>query len=306
MARDPYEILGVAKTASQKEIQSAYRKLAKTLHPDLNPGDKAAEEKFKAASAAYAIIGDEDKRKRFDAGEIDGTGAEQPQRDFYRDYAHAGADNGRYTYTGGFSDFGDAEDLLSSIFGRRGGAGGGRGNAAFRGQDRRYALPVDFLDAVNGGSVKVNLPEGGALDIRIPPGTRDGQTLRLKGKGEPGYNGGPPGDALVDVTVRPHPFYTRDGDDIRLDVPVTLKEAALGGKIRVPTPSGAVSVTLPPRSSSGKVLRLKGKGVKRGAEAGDAYVSIRIVLPEKPDPALEAFLQGWSGGDEDPRRTMGV
>lgn len=304
MAKDPYTILGVAKTASQKDIQTAYRKLAKSLHPDLNPGDKAAEEKFKAVSAAYAILGDEDKRKRFDAGEIDAEGAEQPQRDFYRDYAHAGGDQGRYTYSGGFGDFGDAEDLLSGIFGRRG--GGARGNAAFRGRDRHYALPVEFLDAVNGGSVTVNLPEGGALDIRVPPGTRDGQTLRLKGKGEPGFNGGPPGDALIDITVKPHPFYMRDGDDIRLDLPVTLKEAALGAKVRVPTPSGAVSLTLPPRSSSGKVLRLKGKGVKRGTDAGDAYVTIRIVLPEKPDEALEAFLKDWQGGPDDPRRNMGV
>lgn len=304
MAKDPYTILGVAKTASQKDIQTAYRKLAKSLHPDLNPGDKAAEERFKAVSAAYAILGDEDKRKRFDAGEIDAEGVEQPQRDFYRDYAHAGGDHGRYSYSGGFGDFGDAEDLLSGIFGRRG--GGTRGNAAFRGRDRTYALPIDFLDAVNGGSVTVNLPEGGALDIRIPPGTRDGQTLRLKGKGEPGFNGGPPGDALIDLTVRPHPFYIRDGDDIRLDVPVTLKEAALGAKIRIPTPSGPLSVTLPPRSSSGKVLRLKGKGVKRGAEAGDAYVTIRIVLPEKPDEALETFLKDWQGGPDDPRRSMGV
>lgn len=304
MANDPYSILGVAKTASQKDIQSAYRKLAKTLHPDLNPGDTAAEEKFKAVSAAYAIVGDEDRRKRFDAGEIDAEGAERPQRDFYRDYARSGADQGRYSYSGGFSDFGDAEDLLSGIFGRRG--GGARGNAAFRGQDRHYALPVDFLDAVNGGSVKVNLPEGGALDIRIPAGTRDGQTLRLKGKGEPGFNGGPPGDALVDITVRPHPFYVRDGNDIRLDVPVTLKEAALGAKIRVPAPGGALSVTLPAHSSSGKVLRLKGKGVKQGNEAGDLYITIRIVLPEKPDAALDAFLKDWAGGNDDPRRAMGV
>ena len=304
MAKDPYTLLGVAKTASQKEIQSAYRKLAKTLHPDLNPGDRTAEEKFKAVSAAYAILGDEDKRKRFDAGEIDAEGVEQPKRDFYRDYAHAGADQGRYTYSGGFSDFGDAEDLLSGIFGRRG--GGGRANAAFRGQDRHYALPVDFLDAVNGGSVTVNLPEGGALDIRIPAGTRDGQTLRLKGKGEPGFNGAPPGDALIDITVKPHPFFVRDEDDIRLDLPVTLKEAVLGGKIRVPAPSGPLSVTLPAHSSSGKMLRLKGKGVKRGTKAGDLYITIRIVLPEKPDAALEAFLKDWAGGTEDPRRTMGV
>ncbi len=300
MAKDPYQILGVAKTASQKDIQTAYRKLAKTLHPDLNPGDTAAEEKFKAVSAAYAILGDEDKRKRFDAGEIDAEGAERPRQDFYRDYAHAGADGGRYTYSGGFSDFGDAEDLLSGIFGRR------NRSSAFRGQDRHYSLPVDFLDAINGGSVKVNLPEGGALDLRIPPGTRDGQTLRLKGKGEPGFNGGPAGDALVDITVKPHPYFVRDGDDIRLDVPVTLKEAVLGAKIRVPTPSGAVSVTLPPGSSSGKMLRLKGKGVKRGATAGDVYITVKIVLPETPDPALEAFLRDWTGGGDDPRRTMGV
>lgn len=303
MAKDPYEILGVAKSASQKDIQSAYRKLAKTLHPDLNPGDKAAEEKFKAVSAAYAILGDEEKRKKFDAGEIDASGMEQPSREFYREYANAGGDHGRYTYSGGFSDFGDADDFLSSIFGRRAGADR---NQPFRGRDRHYALSVEFLDAVNGGSMKVNLPEGGALDIRIPPGTRDGQTLRLKGKGEPGLNGGPQGDALIDITVKPHPFYERDGDDIRLDVPVSIKEAVLGGKIRVPTPSGPVSVTLPPHSSSGKVLRLKGKGVSRAGGAGDIYITIRLVLPEKPDAALEAFVRDWAAEGDNPRRAMGV
>lgn len=306
MARDPYDILGVPKSASQKDIQTAYRKLAKKLHPDLNPGDSKAEEEFKAASSAYAILGDEDKRKRFDAGEIDATGAEQAPRSYYRDYAGDGAEHGRYSYSGGFSDFGDAEDILSSIFGRRGGGGGAR-SASFQGEDRHYKLDVEFLDAVNGGSMKVGMGDGPALEIRIPPGTRDGQTLRLKGKGGAGFNGGPPGDALIDVRVKPHPFYTLDGDDIRIEVPIGLREAVLGGKIRVPTPSGPVSVTLPPHSNTGKVLRLKGKGVSRGKSQGDAYITLKIVLPARPDDELNAFMSGWTAGEADaPRKTMGV
>lgn len=303
MATDPYELLGVKRDASQKDIQSAYRKLAKKLHPDLNPGDKTAEDKFKAISAAYAIVGDEDKRKKFDSGEIDASGAEQAPRGYYRDYAGAaGAGGARYQNTSGFSDFGDGEDIFSSFFSRR-----GRGQSTMQGQDRHFTMEVEFLDAVNGATRQVSLPDGPALEVKIPPGTRDGQTLRLRGKGEAGFNGGKPGDALIDIKVRPHRFYNRDGDDIRLDLPISLYEAVAGGKIRVPTPSGPLSVSIPPNSNTGKVMRLKGKGVaKRTGEPGDLYVTLKVVLPEGGDAALSAFVSSWEAGkQQDPRKGMG-
>ncbi|KRB51267.1 molecular chaperone DnaJ [Rhizobium sp. Root708] len=303
MSRDPYELLGVKKGATQKDIQTAFRKLAKKLHPDLNPGDKTAEEKFKEVSTAYEILGDEDKRARFDRGEIDMTGAEQAPRNYYREYASAAGAENPYHNGSGFADFGDSDDIFSSFF-----SGRSRG-PQFRaqGHDRQYSMEVDFLDALSGTKTQIRLPEGPALDLQIRAGTRDGQTLRLKGKGDPGMNGGPPGDALVEIKVRPHRFYIRDGDDIRFDLPVSLSEAVLGGKIRVPTPSGAVNVTLPANSSSGKVLRLKGKGApKRGGGAGDAYVTVRIVLPETLDPKLAEFISSWAETNpQDPRKAMG-
>ncbi|TCR93245.1 J domain-containing protein [Rhizobium sp. BK376] len=303
MSRDPYELLGVKKDASQKEIQSAYRKLAKKLHPDLNPGDSKAEEKFKQVSAAYGIVGDEEKRGRFDRGEIDIDGVEQAPRNYYRDYANAEGPNGPYHNSGGFADFGDADDLFSSFFTRR-----SRGQTGMPGQDRHYSMEVDFLDAINGTTTQITLPDGPALDVRIPPGTRDGQTLRLRGKGEPGIGTGQAGDALIEVHVRPHRFFTRDGDDIRFELPISLSEAVLGGKIRVPTPGGAVAVTLAPNSNTGKTLRLKGKGVpKRNGEAGDAYATLKVVLPEGADAALTAFVEGWEAGKTyDPRKNMGA
>lgn len=303
MSRDPYETLGVKRDASQKDIQSAYRKLAKKLHPDLNPGDKAAEEKFKSVSAAYALLGDEEKRGKFDRGEIDATGADKaPPRDFYRDYASAGDSGGRYENYSSFSDFGDADDVFSSFFSRR-----GRSQQPSRGRDSHYSMEVAFLEAANGARKKITLPDGAALDLQIPAGTRDGQTLRLRGKGEPGYNGGPAGDALIDIRVRPHPFFASDGDDIRFEIPISLSEAVLGGKIRVPTVNGAVNVTIPPNSNTGKTLRLKGKGLhKHGGGHGDAYVTLKIVLPDTPDPELTAFVEGWNAGkNQDVRKNMG-
>ncbi|NTG06586.1 DnaJ C-terminal domain-containing protein [Rhizobium rhizogenes] len=302
MSRDPYDILGVKRDAPQKDVQSAYRKLAKKLHPDLNPGDKQAEEKFKEVSAAYGILGDEDKRARFDRGEIDGSGAEKPPRNYYRDYAANEGQRGPYRNTGGFADFGDTDDVLSSFFSRR-----SRGQSGMQGQDRKYSMEVDFLDAVNGTKKQISLPDGPALDVQIPPGTKDGQTLRLRGKGDPGFGSGAPGDALIEVHVRPHRFFTRDGDDIRLELPISLTEAVLGGKVRVPTPSGPVTVTLQPNSNTGKVLRLRGKGVPaRGKDAGDAYVSLKIVLPDAPDAELTALVSDWQAGKtHDPRKTMG-
>ena len=300
---NPYDLLGVAKSASQKEIQAAYRRLAKKLHPDLNPGDKDAQRKFQELSAAYDVVGDDDKRARFDRGEIDASGAEQPQRRYYRDFADADAEADPYSRTAGFADFGDADDLLSAFFSRS-----GRRNARMRGEDGHYRLDVDFLDAVNGATRRITLPDGSNLDVVIPPGTRDGQTLRLKGKGNPGLQGGEAGDTLVEISVRPHAFFHRDGNDIRLDLPISLTEAVLGGKVAVPTPTGPVTVTIPKRSNTGKVLRLKARGVPgRGGKRGNEYLTLKIVLPDGPDPELEAFAQRWSAGKaHNPRREMGI
>jgi DnaJ-class molecular chaperone len=300
MSGDPYEILGVKRDASQKEIQSAFRKLAKKYHPDLNPGDKKAEERFKEISTANEILGDEEKRKRFDRGEIDMSGAEQAPRNFYREYANA---DGPYYSSSGFADFGDAEDLFSSFFSKRAGRGGG---FRARGSDLHFQMQVDFLDAVNGATNSVQLPDGTRLEVKIPAGTSDGQTLRLRGKGEPGIGGEPAGDALIEIHVKPHPFFTRDGNDIRLDLPISLTEAVLGGRVRVPTPSGSVYMTLKPNSNSGMTLRLKGKGVAtRNGEHGDVYVSLRIVLPDVADPELTAFVKTWNPANaHDPRRHL--
>ena len=305
MAADPYTTLGVNKGATQDEIQKAYRRLAKKLHPDLNPGNKVAEEKFKEVSAAYDLVGDPDKRARFDRGEIDASGAERPrQQQYYRDFADQGGWSA-YTSNSGFADFGDyagAEDILSEIFGREGRAGRRR-----RGQDVRYHLELSFLDAVNGGKQSIILPDGSTLDVNIPPGTRDGQILRLRGKGRPGVGDGPPGDALIEISVLPHPYFTREGDDIHLDLPISLKEAVLGAKVKVPTPGGTVTVAVPKWSNTGRVLRLKGRGVPRtDGSKGDEYIKLMLMLPEKPDPKLEAFVAGWQPVEYGPRQSMGV
>ena len=201
MADDPYSVLGVAKTASAADITKAYRKLAKKLHPDLNPGDKAAEEKFKQITAAYDIIGDEEKRGRYDRGEIDAGGQERPQQRYYREYA-GGEEGARYRSTAGYEDIGAFSDLFGDLFGERGGMRGGAGGRRFsmRGQDAQYRLDVDFLDAVNGTKTRITLPDGGTLDVTIPPGVTDGQVLRLKGKGNPGMGEGGPGDALIEIS----------------------------------------------------------------------------------------------------------
>jgi DnaJ-class molecular chaperone len=305
LAADPYITLGVNKGATQDEIQKAYRRLAKKLHPDLNPGNKAAEEKFKEISAAYDLLGDPDKRARFDRGEIDASGAERPrQQQYYRDFADQDGWSA-YTSNSGFADFGDyagAEDILSEIFGREGRAGRRR-----RGQDVRYHLELSFLDAVNGGKQSIILPDGSTLDVNIPPGTRDGQILRLRGKGRPGVGDGPRGDALIEISVLPHPYFTRKGDDIHLDLPISLKEAVLGAKVKVPTPGGTVTVAVPKWSNTGRVLRLKGRGVPRAdGSKGDEYIKLMLMLPEKPDPKLEAFVAEWQPVEYSPRQSMGV
>jgi DnaJ-class molecular chaperone len=227
-------------------------------------------------SAAYGTLGDEEKRARFDRGEIDATSEEQPQRHYYRDFADAGTASDTYSGTAGFSDFGDPDDILSILFARS-----GRRGFRMRGRDRHHRLEVDFLDAVNGATRRITLPDGASLDVVIPPGTRDHQTLRLRGKGEARTGGGGAGDALIEITVLPHRLFKRDGDDIRLDLPITLTEAVLGGKIAVPTPDGPVIVTIPKWSTTGRTLRLKGRGVPRGGDQrGDEYLTLQIMLPE--------------------------
>ncbi len=307
MDKDLYAVLGVAKDASQAEIKKAYKKLARELHPDLNPGDKQAEERFKEVSAAYEILGDPEKRARYDRGEIDATGAERPERQFYRQYAEAG-EGGPYYSAGGFEDFEDLSDIFSEFFGRRRAAGARAGGHTIRmrGPDAHYSMEVDFLDAARGAKKRITLPTGETIDLAIPEGTRDSQVIRLRGKGGPGIGGGPPGDAFVEIHVRPHPLFERRGDDIHVEIPISIDEAVLGGSIEVPTIDGRVKLRIPPGTSSGRVLRMRGKGVKRrGGGRGDQLVTVRIVLPEKIDPELEAFMKEWRRKHAyDPRRGM--
>jgi DnaJ-class molecular chaperone len=292
VSEDPYATLGVTKTASADDIRKAYRKLAKKLHPDLNPGDKSAEEKFKKVTAAYDLLGDPDKRKRFDAGEIDASGAERPPEHFYRHYAESGPGQ-RYDSSAGYADFGDLGDIFSDLFGR---GGGRRGRMRMQGADVRYQLEVDFLDAVNGAKKRLTMPDGKTLDVTIPGGMQDGQTLRLKGQGGPAPEGGTPGDAYVEIHVRPHRLFERKGQDIHVELPVTLGEAVLGAKVAVPTVTGPVTMTVPKGANTGTTLRLKERGVlnAKSGKRGDQYVKLKVVLPDRPDAELEKLVGEWS------------
>jgi DnaJ-class molecular chaperone len=311
MSEDPYAALGLKKTATADEIKKAYRKIARANHPDLKPDDAAAEARFKAAAAAYDILKDPETRARFDRGEIDASGAErQQQRQYYRDYADA--PNNPYRSGPRPEDFADASDIFAEFTrarGRPGGGPGGFGSKGFsaRGQDAQYTLEVDFLQAVNGGKTRITLPDGRGLEVTIPRGTADGQTIRLRGKGGPGLGDGPPGDALVTLAVRPHRLFRREGNDIVITLPITLDEAVIGGKVATPTIDGSVSLTIPKGASSGQVLRLRGRGVQPATkgERGDQRVELSIVSPPKIDQKLADFMEGWRKDNSyDPRRGM--
>ncbi|MDH3660008.1 MAG: DnaJ domain-containing protein [Alphaproteobacteria bacterium] len=285
MADDLYSVLGVSRQASQDEIKRCYRKLAKELHPDLNPGDEAIAERFKKVSAAHAILSDPKKRASYDLGEIDDTGQARQHHGYY----HGGGGHGQ----DGVFDDSTLEGLFAEMFGR----GGRRGfRPAERGEDVAYTLKIDFLEAAKGAKKRVGMGDGKTLDIAIPAGIQEGQTLRLRGKGRPGLRGGPSGDAMVEIQIHPHPLFERRERDIHLELPISLGEAVLGAKIDVPTIDGAVTMTVPKGSNTGTTLRLKGRGIAgpKGGARGNQYVRLSVTLPPSPDPQLEAFLEAWS------------
>ena len=302
---DPYATLGLTATATAADIKAAYRKLVKISHPDLNPDDAGAEVRFKAIASAYDLLKDAATRARFDAGEIDASGAEKPQRRYYRDFA----DQPGNSYQRGFEGKGDPADVFAEMLRQRGKRGFppfGEEGFTMPGQDLSFGLEVGFMDAALGTAKKINLPDVGPVELQIPKGAVDGMTLRLRGKGLAGPRGGAPGDALVTLTVLPHPVFVREGFDIHLTLPITLDEAVLGAKVGVPTIDGTVMLTIPAGASSGRTLRLRGRGVANAkASAGDQLVELRIVSPPVVDDALRAFMEGWRKTHPyDPRKTM--
>ena len=308
MARDPYLELGVSRGATADEIRKAFRKLAKQHHPDANPGNKASEERFKSVSAAFDILGDVDKRKKFDAGEIDADGRETMRGGPWG--AGGGGAGGPFRQGAGGgarADFEgvDLNDILGDIFGRAGGGrGGGAGPGAGggfggfgngfsqKGGDVRARLEIDLEEAILGGKKRIAFSDGRTIDVTIPKAAQDGQTLRLKGQGSPGRSG--PGDAFIEVSVRPHPVFKREGDSLVMEVPITAYDAVLGGKVEAPTPEGPVTLTVPKGANSGFRLRLKGRGLPDGeGRRGDLFARLVVTLPDPMDPELEAFAVEW-------------
>ena len=302
MAQDPYQELGVARTASADEIRRAFRKLAKQYHPDKNQGDKAAEEKFKRVSAAFDLVGDEDKRKKFDRGEIDADGRDTPRGYDPFNRGGFGGGGGGARPQDGFGGAGaqfdgvDLNDILGEVFGGRGGGfrgGGGFGGAPAKGADVRARLDIDLEDAIQGARKRIAFADGRTIEVTIPKGAADGQTLRLKGQGTGGRGG--PGDALIELTLRPHPVFRREGDTLVMDLPVSVPDAVLGAKVQASTPDGPVTLTVPKGSNSGLTLRLKGRGLvdaKTGAR-GDLLARVQVTLPEAADTELERFAEKW-------------
>ncbi|MDR3468437.1 MAG: J domain-containing protein [Xanthobacteraceae bacterium] len=300
--RDPYEVLGVQRTASAAEIKSAFRKLAKKHHPDANKNDPKAAARFAELNTANEILGDEDKRKQFDSGEIDAEG--KPRFQGFPGGGRAGAaPGGGFEYSfrtgggpGGAGGGAAFEDILNSMFG----GAGPRGRAGARtfeyeaapDLDLNVTMTISLEESVHGGGKRVRLPTGKELDVRIPKGVTSGQQIRLKGQGEsvPGH---PPGDVLITLTVAPHHLFKVDGSDLRVDLPITLYEAVLGAKVRVPTLDGAVELSIPKNTTSGRSFRLKGKGMPKGKAAGDLFVTVRIALPDGADADLEALMEKW-------------
>ena len=303
MAGDPYKELGVSRGASADEIKKAFRKLAKELHPDTNPGDKAKLERFQRVTGAFDVLGDKDKRAKYDSGQIDADGREQyagPTGARGNPFGaggpggFAGGFGGGPRHDGGPGGRASFDNIdLEELFGRFGSGGGaGSGRAAFgRGQDVRAALEISLEDSIGGATRRIQFSDGRTLDVTIPKGATDGQTIRLRGQGTPGRT--EPGDALIELKIAPHPVFKLDGADLTMDLPVSAPDAVLGGKVQAQTPEGVVSVTIPPGSNSGQTLRLKGRGAMVGGRRGDLKARIVVMLPDAPDETLKAFAQEW-------------
>ena len=302
MASDPYQVLGVPRTASSDEIRKAFRKLAKVNHPDTNPNNKEAEERFKRVSGAFDILGDAAKKKKFDAGEIDADGRETA-RGFAGGHGPWGPPPGGGYGAGPHAQYResfegvDLGDILGEMFGgqrggRGGGPGGGFGGFASRGADVRARLEIDLEAAIKGAKRRISFSDGRTIDVTIPTGAQEGQTLRLKGQGSPGRAG--PGDAFIELAIAPHPIFRREGEVLVMDVPVTVYDAVLGGKAEAPTPDGPVTLTIPAGANTGTRLRLKGRGLTNPkGQRGDLFARLVVSLPDKPDAALEAFAEAW-------------